>query len=58
MPSRVWVENMPDYPGMFWLRCDSGDVCVRQLLTAQQVEALRASINDALANDQMVRKRR
>ncbi|KAB7789449.1 hypothetical protein [Bifidobacterium cebidarum] len=55
--SRVWVENMPQYPGIFSLRCDSGDVSARMVLTSTQVELLRASINDALANDAMVRKR-
>lgn len=57
MPSRAWVENMPSYPGIFAFRCDSGDVSARLILTLPQVEGLRASINDALANDAMVRKR-
>ncbi|MDU2421557.1 MAG: hypothetical protein E7D48_05570 [Bifidobacterium scardovii] len=48
---------MPSYPGIFAFRCDSGDVSARLILTLPQVEGLRASINDALANDAMVRKR-
>ncbi|KFI90957.1 hypothetical protein BISA_1936 [Bifidobacterium saguini DSM 23967] len=47
---------MPDYPGLFYLTGDSGDIQIRQVLTFPQVEALRASINDAFAVD--ARRRR
>lgn len=57
MSSRAWVANNPEYPGIFELRAYSGDICTRQVFTRPQLEQLRASINDALANDDVARRR-
>nr|DAM03419.1 MAG TPA: hypothetical protein [Caudoviricetes sp.] len=51
------MANNPEYPGIFELRADSGDICTRQVFTRPQLEQLRASINDALANDDVARRR-
>jgi len=52
------VNTSSDYPGIFELRADSGDICTRQVFTRPQLEQLRASITDALATDDMRRRKR
>lgn len=48
-PTRVWANAHPEYPGLFEIHSDSGDIALNQVATRQTLEALRASINDALA---------
>lgn len=57
MASRTQIVPVADYPGLFYLNADSGDIQTRQVLTRPQVEALRASANDALAEDMRHRRR-
>lgn len=58
VPTRVWANAHPEYPGLFELHSDSGDIAVNQVATRQTLEALRASINEALAEDDLRRRRR
>ena len=45
-PTRVWANAHPEYPGLFEIHSDSGDIALNQVATRQTLEALRASIND------------
>lgn len=56
-PTRVWANAHPEYPGLFEIHSDSGDIALNQVAT-RTLEALRASINDALAQDDLRRRRR
>lgn len=56
--TRVWANAHPEYPGLFEIHSDSGDIALNQVATRQTLEALRASINDALAQDDLRRRRR
>lgn len=57
MASKAVIVPVAGYPGLFYLNADSGDIQTRQVLTRPQVEALRASANDALAEDAQRRRR-
>lgn len=52
------VKVEAEYPGLFEIHSDSGDIALNQVATRQTLEALRASINDALAQDDLRRRRR
>lgn len=58
MSTRAWLDGMLDYPGLFVLYADSGDVAVKVVLTASQVDVLRASITGAVADEAARRRRR
>lgn len=57
-PTRVWANAHPEYPGLFEIHADSGDIATCQVATRRTLEALRASINDVLARDDLRRRRR
>lgn len=58
MSTRAIVRNLPDYPGIYTLQVDGGDVSVRVVLTQPEIEALRASATDAMATVAVERRRR
>ena len=58
MATRVWVRPLPDYPGVYMLEVESGDVSNRVILTKAQVESLRSTVLDAMATADRERRRR
>lgn len=58
MSTRVGVQNVPDYPGVYMLQVESGDVYSRVALTQPEVEYLRASVTDAMAATAQLRQKR
>lgn len=58
MATRFCVDNHEDYPGIFRISFDAGDVRSSVMLTRPQLEQLRACINDAFARDDAVKRRR
>lgn len=58
MSTCVWVQPFPDYPGVYTLHVEAGDMASRVVLTQPQLEFLRASATDAMARTDRERKRR
>lgn len=57
MSTRAWVQNVPDYPGIYTLQIEAGDVATRVVLTQPEIELLRASAGDAMATSAQLRNK-